>query len=352
MAVYIRSAKAISPQHTFPEGIPFDDPVVYENFLQNILPDFKTYFEPLERRRMSRIIKTGAACSIEAIKEAEIEKPDMIISGTGLGCIEDTEKFLNNVLTSETSMHTPTAFVQSTHNTIGALIALKYKCHGYNVLYANRTVSFEHALLDCILHLSDGEAKHILVNAFDEITPENYQLKKQVGLYKTEACNNLDIPDSNSSGSIPGEGAASFVLSDSKSPANLARIDAVEMRYAFPDQKSLNAWISGSLAKLRLSNSSIDLIVCGINGDKENDALYREVMSTQFPDAIHACYKHLCGDYDTASAFGLWLGTQIIKHQKIPAHCLLNDRARPVQHIMVYHHDRFKNHALMILSKC
>lgn len=352
MAVFIRSAIAISPQNTFlKDSIP-ENPIVYNNLLQNILPDFKSYFEPLERRRMSRIIKSGSTCAIEAIKKAGIGKPDMIISGTGLGCIEDTEKFLNNVLTSETSMHTPTAFVQSTHNSIGALIALKYKCHGYNVLYANKTISFENALLDAMLHFTDEEAKTILLNGFDEITLENYELKKKVGLFKSEACNNLDVLKSNTSGSIPGEGATSFILSNIESTANLARIDSVDLHYYFKEQKELNIWIEKFLTKQNLTAKEIDLIICGINGDKDNDTLYRLLMTTIFPESMHSCYKHLCGEYDTASAFGLWFAAIVIKNQGIPSHSLLNKKEKPLNRILLYNHDHFKNHSLTLLSKC
>ena len=352
MAVFIRSAVAISPQDTFPKGTIPDHPVIYKNFLQNVLPDFKFYFEPLERRRMSRIIKTGAVCAIEAIREAKLEKPEMIISGTGLGCIEDTEKFLNNVLKSETSMHTPTAFVQSTHNSIGALIAVKYKCHGYNVLFANKTVSFENALVDAMLHFAEGEVANILLNGFDELTSENYELKKHAGLFKSEDCNNLDMLESNTSGSIPGEGAASFVISNSPSSAHLAQLDSVKLHYSFKDREELHVWIIDSLTENKLSLSDIDLVLCGINGDKENDAIYTELLSTLFPDSVHAYYKHLCGEYDTASAFGFWIGAQAIKNQALPSHCLLNNQKRSFNRLLLYNHDRFKNHSLVLISKC
>jgi 3-oxoacyl-(acyl-carrier-protein) synthase len=352
MAVYIRSAIAISPQNTFLVDTIPEEPVVYTDLLQNILPDFKTYFEPLERRRMSRIIKTGAVCAIEAIKNAGIEKPDMIISGTGLGCIEDTEKFLNNVLTSETSMQTPTAFVQSTHNSIGALIAVKFKCHGYNVLYANKTVSFEQALLDSMMHYAEGETGFTLLNGFDEITVENYELKKKAGIFKKEKCNNLNIVNSYTSGSIPGEGATSFILTNSDKDDNLVRIDAVDLRYSFNDQADLKIWITEVLEKNNLTVSDVDLIISGINGDKENDAVYLDLMNSHFPESMHACFKHLCGEYDTASAFGLWFGTQIIRNQTIPNHCLLNNMKKQFNRIIIYNHDHFKDHSLILLSKC
>ena len=164
MESYIRSAQAISPQDTFPGKDLPENINVHENIVRCMLPDFKNYFEPLERRRMSRIIKMGVVCAEEAIMEAEIQRPDAIVSGTGLGCVEDTEKFLNNVLSGQEGLLTPTAFVQSTHNSIGATIALKYNCKGYNVLYAHKTISFENALLDANLLLHEKNIKNVLVD--------------------------------------------------------------------------------------------------------------------------------------------------------------------------------------------
>jgi len=353
MAVFVRSALAISPQNTFEEHQIPEQPVIYTDYFQNILPDFKTYFNPIERRRMSRIIKSGAVCAIEAIQQAGIEKPDMIISGTGLGCVEDTEKFLNEVLTSETSMHAPTAFVQSTHNSIGALIAVRYQCHGYNVLYANKTVSFESGLLDALIQFRDKKAEYILLNGFDELTQENYNLKKRAGLFKSERITNLDILSSNSIGSMPGEGTSSFVLTDIQSPDNLVRIDAVEICYSLPDQNDLESWVSAALAKEGLQTSDIDLVVLGNNGDITNDTIYKTLTNNLFPESVHAYYKHLCGDYDTASAFGLWFFAHAMKAQILPDHCILNKkRARMINRVLLYNQDHFKNHALILLSKC
>lgn len=59
-----------------------------------------------------------------AMKDANVESVDAIITGTGLGCIEDSEKFLKSILDNKEEFLTPTSFIQSTHNTVGAQIAL------------------------------------------------------------------------------------------------------------------------------------------------------------------------------------------------------------------------------------
>jgi len=64
----------------------------------------------------------------------------------------------------------PTAFMQSTHNTVASLIAIYTGNHGYNNTYAHRTVSFECALQDAWLQLRTGRLRTALICANDEIT--------------------------------------------------------------------------------------------------------------------------------------------------------------------------------------
>jgi 3-oxoacyl-(acyl-carrier-protein) synthase len=350
MALYIRSAQSISPQNTFPgKDIP-EEINLYTDKLKCMLPDFKNYFAPLERRRMSRIIKMGVACAEEAIREAEIEKPDAIISGTGLGCVEDTEKFLNNVLTSEEGLLTPTAFVQSTHNSIGASISLKYKCKGYNVLYAHKTTSFESALLDASLLMKE-EARKILVGGFDEITQENYELKKKVGLFKTESCTNLDIKKSKTSGCIPGEGTTYFMISNEESINNYAQIKLVNFTHRLKDITQVKEWISKTLYKSELKAEDIDNLIVGVNGDINGDKIYYDLIDQMFNSSNSLYFKHLCGEYDSATAFGMWLSAKMLKSNLLADSLILHNNNKPLRNILIYNQDTFNNHSLILLSK-
>ncbi len=351
MALYIRSAQSISPQDTFPgKDIPVDI-ISYTDMLKCVLPDFKNYFAPLARRRMSRIIKMGVACAEEAIREAEIEKPDAIISGTGLGCVEDTEKFLNNVLTSEEGLVTPTAFVQSTHNSIGASIALKYNCKGYNVLYAHKTTSFESALLDASLLIKENEAERILVGGFDEITQENYELKKKVGLFKTDTCMNLDILKSKTSACVPGEGTTYFVISNEESLNNYAQIKLVNIIHRLNDIIHVKEWISNTLYKSGLKAEDIDNFIVGVNGDVDGDKIYYELIDQMFSSSNSLYFKHLCGEYDSATAFGMWLSAKMLKSNSLADSLILNNNNRPIRNILIYNQEKFNNHSLILLSK-
>ena len=59
--------------------------------------------------------------------------------------------FLTKMVENNEELLTPTAFIQSTHNTIGAQIALMLQCNNYNNAFVHRGFSFESALLDAML---------------------------------------------------------------------------------------------------------------------------------------------------------------------------------------------------------
>ncbi|MBN1186269.1 MAG: beta-ketoacyl synthase chain length factor [Bacteroidales bacterium] len=351
MQIFIRSAQAISPQDTFlAERVP-NSLKEYQPYYQCALPDFKDYFNPIERRRMSKLLKMGAACAIEAINEAEIEKPDAIISGTGLGCVEDTEKFLHNILHSEEGLLPPTAFVQSTHNSIGALVALKYKCHEHNMLYVQKTLSFEHALLDSFLLFKENNITNILVGGFDEITKENYELKKGVGIFRDSSIQKSDITASTLHGAIAGEGTAYFVLSSIKSDKNYAELMLTESMHKTATTEQIAGWINDTLKRHNLTFNDVDVFISGINGDARVNKTCKDLAGQYFSESSHAYYKHMCGEYDTASSFGMWFAIKILISGNIPAHALLNKKERDPEHILIYNHGSVKEHSIILLKR-
>ena len=100
-----------------------------ESFARSIDPSFKDYISPIEARRMGKILKRAVATSKEALKAADLERVDAIITGTGYGCIENTEFFLDALSTEGEQLLKPTYFMQSTHNTISSLVAIQTKNH-------------------------------------------------------------------------------------------------------------------------------------------------------------------------------------------------------------------------------
>ena len=103
------------------------------------------------------MVKSGVAAGIESLLEFGARAPiDAIITATGLGCIADSEKFLDGLIAGDETMLNPTPFIQSTFNTVGAQIALLRGLHCYNTTYAHRWTSFENALTDAALRIGAG----------------------------------------------------------------------------------------------------------------------------------------------------------------------------------------------------
>lgn len=135
------------------------------------LTDIRKYVKPLEVRRMGKIMKSSLLSSLEALQRAGIEVPDAIITGTAYGCLENSERLMEQIKEEGEGMLKPTFFMQSTHNTIGSNIAIKTHCHGYNVTYTQESHSLEWAIRDAELLLRSGKVKNVLVGCHDESTP-------------------------------------------------------------------------------------------------------------------------------------------------------------------------------------
>lgn len=354
MAVFINGAEAISPQHTFKEKNIPEDILSYTTMMKTVLPDFKAYFQPIDLRRMSRIIKSGSSTAIECLGEANIQTPEAILTGTGLGCLEDTEKFLNKMIRNNEELLTPTSFIQSTHNTIGAHVGITTKCHAYNVAYVHKTVSFELALLDAKLLLKEGKVNNVLVGGIDEITQENYDLKKRIALWKEEPFDNLEIYPAKTDGCIPGEGSAFFLLSKTHTESTYATLDMLEIVHRTESVNVLENRVLSQLKKAGLGLNDIDMVLFGYNGDKKTDKYYDLLKDGFFSSLNHAYYKHYCGEYDTASSFGFWLACIILRSGKVPANMQIgtNKDDKKIQRVLIYNQEDNKNHAFILLSSC
>ena len=135
------------------------------------LADYKEYISPKEGRRMGKLMKAATLTSLMALREANIECPDAIITATANGMLETSEKFLVDMVDNGEETLSPTLFMQSTHNTIGSAIAIRTHCHGYNITYTQGKDSMKWALRDAERLIRMGKAKTVLVGCHDESSP-------------------------------------------------------------------------------------------------------------------------------------------------------------------------------------
>lgn len=169
--VYITAATQISVQKPLCEDW-MSEPLTYsEPFMRCLDPDYKPFFNPMQARRMGLLFKRAMATSRTVMAESGIGTPDAVVTGTSLGCIENTELFLDEMTENAEQSLSPTPFMQSTHNTTGSLIAIQTGCHGYNCTYSHNEVSFESALLDAFMQLRSGVIDSALAGNHDEMTP-------------------------------------------------------------------------------------------------------------------------------------------------------------------------------------
>lgn len=353
MKVYIRSAASISPQKTFNNPLFFGEVVEYAgNRLNCTEPDYNGIIDPKLTRRMSRIIKMSVASALACLNEAGIAKPEAIVTGTAYGCLEDTGTFLTNMVEQDEEPLSPVAFVQSTHNTIGAQIALLLKCNSYNNTFVNGSISFENALLDAMMLLAEN-VDTVLVGGMDEITDMSYAILNRTGLYKRPPGSNLHLFKSASKGTIAGEGAAFFLLSDTASKNNLACIDAVSTFYKPADIAETSRQIESFFAAQSIKINDIDLLITGNNGDTKNDEIYLQLKQLLFDGIPSINYKNLCGEYPVSTSFALWIGANIIKSNLIPESLNPEGSVKDkIRRVLIYNHYQNMHHSLMLISSC
>lgn len=255
-------------------------------------PSYKEYIAPNASRRMAKGVKMGIATATEALKEANITTPDAILVGTGMGCVQDSEKFLTALLQNNEQHLTPTSFIQSTHNTVAGQIALNLQCKGLNFTYVNGAVSFESALLDAKIQMEQGTIATALVGGVDEHSPHTVFLHNLVGLNQK------------------GEGASFFALSSVPTSSTYAQLVDITLRNELtPDEFS--PFLTNFLNRNNITLDDITLIFTGEDQQRN--------ITTP---TIH--YKPLCAEYYTASAFGLCYASHYIKHTQAKYVLLIN----------------------------
>lgn len=354
MEAYIRETSSISPQKTFDTMGFLDEIIEYNtNYLHCIEPPYKEFLNPNMARRMARLVKMSIAAAVTCLKNAGIEQPDAIITGTALGCLEDTEKFLLSIIENDEQFLTPTSFIQSTHNTVGAQIALQLKCMNYNFTYVHKGFSFESAVTDALMMLAEGEARNILIGAHDEMTDKYYRVCDRIGYWKKDPVSTMHLIHSKTSGSIAGEGASFFVLSSEKNKNNYALLKSVKTIYKPENNTVIENAITKLLEEKQLTPSDIDVVIYGINGDNRFDPVYYNLIDKYFKKSSAVYFKHLCGEYQTAAGFALWAAAKAIKTQNIPQAMFVHEpKHTTIKNILIYNTFLGTNHSVFLLSQC
>lgn len=305
--------------------------------------DYKSIIPPMQLRRMSKVVKMGIAASKLALQDANCSLPHLITTGTAYGCLADTESFLENLIQYKETMLTPTAFIQSTHNTVSGQIALMLGCHGHNFTFVHRGHSFESALLETKMLLAEKENLNILCGATEESTQHSFDIINRFGSYKKENESYNDKSD----GTIAGEGAHMFLMSNQKANNSYAQIKDILMC----NDEAIPLQLKGFLEKNNLTPQEIDICLVGTNGDKRYDTLIEDNIEI-LQDVIKIHFKKWCGEYPVSGAFAMGVAAILLNNQQCidDATGTFIDMTKSIKNILIYNHYKNRYHSLILLK--
>jgi hypothetical protein len=353
MGIYIKSGSMISPQETYDKGeFPKQITEVISDRLTCVEPEYRNLINPLLLRRMPRILKMGLASAQLCINRSGGISPDGIIVGTGLGCLDNLEKFLMDVIDNQEHIKSVLPFINSTHNAVAAQISMLLSNQNYNVTYCHRGFSFESALTDAMMLINEGQAEHVLVGGIDECTSDFMLLHSYLKKWKNPV-SNLHLSNSNTPGTIAGEGSAFFMLSSEPDEYHPVCIEGLHTFFTPSGTDLAGIWAetTGFLNGLNLSADDVDGVMTGINGDCRFDHVYTDFIEQFFKNKDAFYFKHLCGEYYTSVSFALWLGYVIAGQKEISPIIRLNkDTSKQLNRLLIYNQLKNTEHSLILIN--
>ena len=345
--LYIHQTTCISPQNTYASVNIGDLKAPVDNILKVTEPPYAG-IQANVLRRMSKSVRLGVGAALPLLKEGM--QSDGILIGTGNGGMEDSVRFLKEIVIYNEEMLTPGPFVQSTPNAIASQIGLLSRNNGYNITYVHRGLAFENALLDASMLLEEHPSNSYLVGGVDELSSGNYHLEWLDGWYKKEKTDGYDLYGSGSPGSIAGEGAALFLVNSVQQNA-LAAVKGIATLHS-REEAAVMARLSGFLQRHLPPGEKIDLLLTGENGDNRALQWCTVCEAMMESDTTVARFKHMCGEYPTASAFALWLACHLPQTQLPPRHMVKRQSGNTrLKYILIYNNHKYSQHSFMLVER-
>ena len=308
-----------------------EHPVIYaEPYVRSLDVDFKQWLSPAESRRMGKLLKRALVTSLSAMQRSGVANPDAVITGTGLGCIENTEILLTHLCEEGEENCKPTPFMQSTHNTISSLVSIHTHSHGYNATYAHKEASFDCALEDAWTQMQLGRINTALVGGQDEMTPKYFGLLCKTGY--------LGNPSQ-----VAGEAAVSVMLSSEPAPEALCKLTFFKRCYR-PTPTTLS-----EIAK---EIGNVDAVMTSISGIASPSTPMLAEASQLFPATPLLQFKNIFGESYTAYGLGIYATAHILKQQRLPEQMLIPDGGRPnaLRRILVLNQIGGKDYTFAVLE--
>jgi 3-oxoacyl-(acyl-carrier-protein) synthase len=296
------------------------------------------FIAPAQRRRLSRIqrmVLASARRSLSAeLVAASAPGRIAVAIGTGLGSLNDTAAFLENMIQKEERAPRPAFFTNSVHNSLASQVALELNLTGLNSTPIQREVSFEFALWQAANEIALGHADLALVGAADELNSYALAAGMRWGWWNEPSPEIRPFAGEPNSRQrpLPGEGCAMFALGRADATAQpLAWVSAIRTGRRAPglgenfDAGAEARWLQETLERDGLSVRDVDLLLTGANGWQRLDQAYRNVAATlsRLAGRRIACgaYKQSCGEHYSASAFGFLTAIGLVLGEIAPERC-------------------------------
>jgi hypothetical protein len=343
---YFHQCICISPQNDFPDKGLQSIRLSSNNLLKAIEPAYPGIPVGV-MRRLGKSVRMALGAALPLMEK--YPSPAGIVIATANGGMEDCIKFLNQIIDYKEGLLTPASFVQSTSNAAAAQIALVTKNHNYNITHVHRGLAFENALLDVVMLLNENRQSGYLVGCTDEISAYNYNIDRLDGWFRSESVLNTDLFQSPANGTIAGEGAF-MVWMNNQIEGAVAKFAGLRTLHSLDPALVLET-LNNFLTDHFPDGEMPDLLMTGENGD-ERMAPYLNAVESVFEESLPvARFKHLCGEYCTASSFACWISMQIIQKGVLP-HSLIKKGAgaKSIKKILIYNNYRAMQHAFILIS--
>jgi 3-oxoacyl-(acyl-carrier-protein) synthase len=288
-----------------------------------------------KRRKLSRFQQMALVAARRSLPAGALGAvtPERVcvMLGTGLGSLSDTAAFVENMVLKDERAARPLCFTNSVHNSLATQAALELDLRGLSSTPIQREICFEAALWQGATELLMDRADLGLVGAADELNSYLLATGLRWGWWNEQTPEIQPFtPAPGSRGRpLPGEGSAVFALarSDGAFPP-LARVSSIRIgRLEAAAGLKLDAereakWILETLERGG-ARADFDGLLTGANGWAPLDRAYQAVADAlaRFTRRPIPClaYKHCCGEYHSASAFGFFTALGLVRGEIPPA---------------------------------
>ena len=343
---YIHQTSCISPQQTFND---IDINILHEPADRKLLAiePACNNIPPGILRRMGKAVRMGVGAAMPLLQNNPA--PDGIIIATVNGGKEDCVKFMNQIIEYDEGLLTPINFVQCTPNAIAAQIGLLTKNHGYNITHSQLGLAFEYAMIDAGMMINENPLSSYLLGAVDDISSFNYNFDEKSGYHKKEIVSNKNLYQTDSPGSIAGEAAIIFLVNGNESGA-IAKVHAIDTLH-HEDEFIVKERLQEFIKKYLPAGEKIDVLVSGENGDNRLLKYYRSCESLMEHDVTIVRFKHISGEYPTATSMAVWLCCHILQKQSIPEHIIKKAAAVKTgyKNILIYNNCNGVQHSFILM---